>query len=680
MEISKHDFVKKFPQVADAILEADCIAIDAEFSGLRLNTSIQSQFDDQQARYNKLCESAKEYSIIQFGVCAFKKKGPREYVAKPFNFYIFGGDTPTVTSNRSFLSSASSLQFLRSHNFDFNKWIDEGIPFYNFAETSTAVKKFDRPGTFVNRQNHVNLNTLPKQQMKFMETTRKSIENWLQTGNTAKPLIIQTNNSFIRRLIHQELQDGKYNGYLSGRLRDTKHMSIHKMTEEERKENMRTDHVQADLNFRRVIELINQADCPVVVHNGYLDVLHIIDQFWQYLPSKVGEFKSLATEMWSRIVDTKYLAEFHPHLKGCFNTTVLGSLYNTVSTELSEAELSINIADEYDRYTKDDDAQHEAGYDAFMTGSVFIGFARFIFERDETKDSNSNSSDDEEKDVPSSPSEDGEVSDSVPTPDDYTFDSDILTNYYNRIFVARSDIPYVDLVNEEKMPVIEVPNRFYLTNVPEGVTASGIEALYPELRPMSIHWINSSTAWLIVKHDNKIELAKEGVLGEERVKPFLRGSTRQNEGESLSITASAAKIELFGYQQWRTRSEFQAGGNTTITTKEANHSTHNAQNNKSKDSKEEEEEDSKSIGTLSTKSSSNDSGSDEDEKVSEKSNDNKAPATSTTTSMQESFVPAGGDAYDDLGIPMPPSFMRGIKRQASDDDKSDSKNKNKKQR
>ena len=34
MDISKHDFVEKFPEIADAILEADCIAIDAEFSGI----------------------------------------------------------------------------------------------------------------------------------------------------------------------------------------------------------------------------------------------------------------------------------------------------------------------------------------------------------------------------------------------------------------------------------------------------------------------------------------------------------------------------------------------------------------------------------------------------------------------------------------------------------------------
>ncbi|KAI8146903.1 ribonuclease H-like domain-containing protein [Fennellomyces sp. T-0311] len=635
MEILKDDFVKRFPLVADAILDADCIAIDCEFSGLRLNTAPQSQFDDLQMRYEKLREASKEFSIIQYGVCAFKKTGSRQYSAKPFNFYIFGGDTPNMTSQRSFLSSASSLQFLRSHNFDFNKWIDAGIPFYNFAETSSAVKRIDRPNTFVNRQNHINFQTLSKPQAKFMEQTRKSIDNWLQRGNTAKPLIVQTNNAFIRRLVHQELQDSKYNGYLVGKTRDTKHMSISKLTDEERKAHMRVDNIQAELNFRRVIELINQANCPVIVHNGYLDLCHTIDQFWQYLPDKVEDFKELATDMWPNIADTKYLAEFHPHLKQCFSSTVLGSLYNTVYSELSEGEISIQFADGYDRYADDQEAQHEAGYDAYMTGAIYVGFAHFIQEREAEKQAKSDSG---------SSSSNEEASSTAPTATDL-FKADILKSHYNRIYNIRSDIPYIDLVNEEVMPAIEVPNRFYLTNVPEGITTTAIQALYPELQPMSVHWIDTSSAWVIVRHDNKVDLAQEGTLGEAKVKPFLQGGIHEREGETLNITPAAAQIELYGFQQWRTRPEFQPG-NTKLeqksTDKDQGQSRENGWNEGASDSKE-----------------SSTTGSQVD-----------------TAAQEESYVPGGGLAYDDLGIPMPASFMRGKKRSADDH----SMNGNKKQR
>jgi hypothetical protein len=75
--------------------------------------------------------------IVQYGVCAFKKT-PQGYVAKPFNFYIYGGDNDNIQSQRTFLSNASSLSFLRSNHFDFNKLIDQGIPFYNYTEEGSV--------------------------------------------------------------------------------------------------------------------------------------------------------------------------------------------------------------------------------------------------------------------------------------------------------------------------------------------------------------------------------------------------------------------------------------------------------------------------------------------------------------------------------------------------------------
>ena len=252
--------------------------------------------------------------------------------------------------------------------------------------------------------------------------------------------------------------------------------------------------------------------------------------------------------------------------------------------------------------------------------------------------------------------------------------------------------------------MIEVPNRFYMTNVPEGITASGIEALYPELRPMTVHWINSSTAWLIVKHDNRIELAKEGILGEERVKPFLRGQTRQYEGEALHITPDAAKIELFGFERWRTKPEFQSDGRQNGDIKEV-------QDNKSKD------ENNDNNGTIALDEDSsdteNDDSDDDSDEHPEKLNDNNvAPLSprrvvqeSITAAIGESYVPVGGNSYDgkltffliyslcmffllitfipflckiDLDIPLPPSFRRGLKRQATSDDDEEDKKKNKK--
>ena len=69
------------------------------------------------------------------------------------------------------------------------------------------------------------------------------------------------------------------------------------------------------MNFRAVIELIQKAQCPVVAHNAAFDILHTVDQFWHYLPEEVGDFKEMVNSMWPHVVDTKYLAEYHPRLK-----------------------------------------------------------------------------------------------------------------------------------------------------------------------------------------------------------------------------------------------------------------------------------------------------------------------------------------------------------------------------
>lgn len=64
-----------------------------------------------------------------------------------------------------------------------------------------------------------------------------------------------------------------------------------------------------------MIDIIKEANCPVVAHNAAYDIFHTVDQFWQYLPNDVEEFKKVANSMWPHIVDTKYLAEYHPALK-----------------------------------------------------------------------------------------------------------------------------------------------------------------------------------------------------------------------------------------------------------------------------------------------------------------------------------------------------------------------------
>ena len=68
-------------------------------------------------------------------------------------------------------------------------------------------------------------------------------------------------------------------------------------------------------------------------------------------------------------------------------------------------------------------------------------------ESEKEEDVDESNSDDEP--IATTLSEDGQIAED--TPDPSPFGAEILTSYYNRIFVARSDIPYIDLVHEEQM-------------------------------------------------------------------------------------------------------------------------------------------------------------------------------------------------------------------------------------
>ncbi|KAI8368604.1 ribonuclease H-like domain-containing protein [Choanephora cucurbitarum] len=561
MEVLKSDFEAKLPLIEQALIEADFIAIDTEFTGL---TTPDVQFqttDDLNTRYHKLKHCVQEFTIIQYGVCAFKRTATGDFEAKPFNFYIFGADTHDIQSRRVFSATPSSLSFLRSNKFDFNKLIEEGIPFYNYSEENSMFQS-NQGKSMMTRHTMIRESSLTKSGRSFLDYNRNNIKKWLQS-NSEKPLVVQVNSTFYRRLIYQEIQDSRYNGYLHANTRDSKHIEIHRLKDEDRSKKAT---MAPKLNFRAVIELIQKAQCPVVAHNAAFDILHTVDQFWHYLPEEVGDFKEMS----------------------CFNTSVLGSLYNTVYEELQEAGQHVVMGEGFDRYEGvENETAHEAGYDAYMTGVIYLAFMAFIRENEQKAQSNSEEdaeeveskdekveedkeddneeedSEEESDEEDDASMEEGEVDPSDSDSDESEivlirkkkensfFLNESVKPYYGRIFLMRSDIPYINLKGDETIEMINYPNRFYLHNIPDGMSNAGIERLYPSIQPMAVSWVNGNNAWIILKDESKIPLVKTGILGLSVVQSFLPGCSRQVEGEAYGITKEAGQMELMTHERWR---------------------------------------------------------------------------------------------------------------------------------
>ncbi|KAI8370663.1 CAF1 family ribonuclease-domain-containing protein [Radiomyces spectabilis] len=657
MEVLYSNFTESLPIIKKAILEADFIAIDAEFTGLHPSNIHLYPSDDPQTRYDKIRNSVKEFTVIQYGICAFKRTGDR-YVASPFNFYIFGRDTNEIAFHRSFLSSASSLSFLLQNNFDFNKLIAEGIPFCNYTEeeamypSSSGTTLVD-PRLYVESSVRSFLLSFAKHNLYSQIVNRTKISEWLQ-AESQKPLIIQTNSGFQKKLIYQEIRKS-YNGFLKAATRDTKHLQITKLSEEERRSRPKASRFTGP-NFRTVIDLINEAGVPVVAHNGLFDLCHSIDQFWRYLPQNMVEFKKTAKEMWPN----------------CFQSTVLGNLYAAVQEEMEESGPKVVMAENFDRYQGQ--SFHEAGYDAYITGYVYIAFVHFILEKQEETQENSEKEkskiddnatvehDNHEADSDSENDSDNENDDAPPEPkkrklsldtsDSVTsrklFLKESLTPYYNRIYLMRCDYPYIDLEKTEEYIFMERANRFFLSNIPIGLSKEGLEKIFHDLAPLSIFWVNDSQAWMDIKHPNRIELAKSGLVGVEKILPFL---VEGAEGNSYGITADAAKILIMTHKEWREKLSPTA-------------STDAGEQNVKQVATDAKPANGVANANTSSKKSST------------------VPASSNTmpmsTQLMNNEVPTGGSSYDgknyskmkvhgysltdsyftDLDIPLPPSFQR----------------------
>lgn len=73
-------------------------------------------------------ETVDKFRIMQLGFTIFVFKAPGVFIAHPFSAYIF----PDKENHQNIVFSLKTIEFHKEHQFDFNKWIYEGL---NSSET-----------------------------------------------------------------------------------------------------------------------------------------------------------------------------------------------------------------------------------------------------------------------------------------------------------------------------------------------------------------------------------------------------------------------------------------------------------------------------------------------------------------------------------------------------------------
>ncbi|XP_022830630.1 poly(A)-specific ribonuclease PARN-like isoform X2 [Spodoptera litura] len=414
MEVVRKNFKETLPLVKESIDKADFLAIDTEFTGL-INGRDVTIFDSPEDYYLRLMNGSSEFLLIQFGMsCFYWDEKRNHYLNDTYNFYLYPRGRPGP--DRLFLCQSSSLDFLASNGFDFNKLIREGISYMTSAtETKLRENLAERQLSY----------SKEKDAVRIPDENRQQIEDiWIL--------------KVIRKTADMDDQD----------------------TLRKKKE---WDELEEAIGFSRVAQMISQSEKLVVGHNMLLDLLHTLGHFFQQLPSDYPSFKEFSHCMFPKLLDTKYMSSLPP-FKDKLGSSVLTELLST----LGEPPFSLpKIGSRQGRgYSHLDDKEHEAGYDAYITGLCFLAMHGHLARMR------------------------GEDSDRVQP------QSVALKPFLNKLFLAktaRQDSPYINLDGADPTPPRD--HVFHLV-FPKEWQRSDLSQLFSPFGAVTVYFLDECSAFV----------------------------------------------------------------------------------------------------------------------------------------------------------------------------------------
>ena len=118
---------------------------------------------------------------------------------------------------------------------------------------------------------------------------------------------------------------------------------------------------------------------PVVVHNGFMDILFLLTHFVSDpLPERYEDCKAMIRHYFPIVYDTKIVTTECSSLWG-YDISNLSHVFQRIVRDGSglESKFKVVWANENSNFAVEDQ-EHEAAYDAFMTGAVYIGLCNQI--------------------------------------------------------------------------------------------------------------------------------------------------------------------------------------------------------------------------------------------------------------------------------------------------------------
>ncbi|XP_040584230.1 poly(A)-specific ribonuclease PNLDC1 [Mesocricetus auratus] len=504
MDVDASNFKQSLSRLQDLLDDADFVGLDIEFTGLRSNSSQQiSLFDSPSEWYQKTRQSIQQFTICQIGLSVFYsvEGEPNKYVAHSYNFFLFPTTFGILDSEFSF--QASSVQFLNQYGFDYNKFLKKGIPYMN-EEQEKKIRQSILRGNWRVRS------SLDKDQIKVVID---KVTRWLDLAEEDDRMTLPGIYGFQAVEVQMVLRQALPNIWTM--LRD-EGVVVKKVSEPYRwyLENASCDQMRcwreeivlSARGFSVFFQMLVRAKKPLIGHNMMMDLLHLHEKFFKPLPESYDEFKQNIHSLFPVIIDTKNVTKDIWKELRFPRVSNLSEVYDVLNSDLNPTNNSgpeIMHGRDCEKYVETK-CPHEAGYDAFLCGSVLLKVAHLLLEKVYGNDS----------------------------VDELTFSQylDVLEPYVNQVNLIRAGVPKINLSGPD-YPSIRPPVLILTVKSPE-VTEHQV---YREFQNLCKFDVRRFTANQFLLLTNKFKDARS-VLKEYKNHPNLQISLYRYWKHSPNIT------------------------------------------------------------------------------------------------------------------------------------------------
>lgn len=391
-EVTRHNFKQLFPQIEKSVLNAVFVAIDSEFSGISYNSKLRSTFfDTVEERYSILKQNIEHFVILQFGLSAFHyDRETNQYAADVYNFYLFPHSFGSTESR--FLCQASALEFLCQNNFNFNKVMYEGISYLN-QDHERHLRALSEKGILIYDVE----STLTLRDRKYLQQECSNVAQWVLSAEENECWYIDCTEFRLEYLLHKEIRR-RFNNVstfseptkVGVRKLKKQQEGVHTVEDRTAVEDRTVEDrsleeavIRSQVGFSDVIKLLISLKKIIIGHNFLLDIMLMYNQFHERLPYSYHEFKKKVNVLFPFTYDTKFISnKMRNVFREPWGENSLDELYSYFTEGKGRFSSMycpvVHPFESSDIPDKIKDHLHEASWDAYMAGFVFINIAHHL--------------------------------------------------------------------------------------------------------------------------------------------------------------------------------------------------------------------------------------------------------------------------------------------------------------